>query len=49
MLMPKGSAGKPTTGSHTKGELYMDSGATLFVCTRGGTPGTWRKFTTTAG
>jgi hypothetical protein len=49
MLKPKGgTAGKPTTGTHAKGEISMDSAATLWVCTRGGTPGTWRKVTTTA-
>ena len=46
MLKPAGSAGKPTTGSHAKGEIYMDSAGTLFVCVRGGTPGRWRKLTT---
>jgi hypothetical protein len=48
MLMPGGAVGKPTTGEHTEGELYMDSEATLFVCTADGTPGTWRRFTTTS-
>ena len=47
LLVPKGTAGKPS-GAHTKGELYMDSAAALFVCTASGTPGTWRKVTTTA-
>jgi hypothetical protein len=45
-LKPGGSAGKPT-GVHTKGEIYMDSAATLFVCTASGTPGKWRKVSTT--
>ncbi len=45
-LVPGSAAGKPTSGSHAKGELYMDSRATLFVCTVGGTPGTWRRFAT---
>jgi len=49
MLKPKGGTpGKPTSGEHTKGELFMDSEAALFVCTASGTPGTWRRFTTTA-
>ncbi len=47
-LKPAGRAGKPTSGSHSKGELYMDSTAKLFVCVADGTPGTWRKVTTTA-
>jgi hypothetical protein len=48
LLVPKTTAGKPTTGAHTKGEISMDSTGALFVCTGGGTPGTWRKVTTTA-
>jgi hypothetical protein len=47
-LTPKATAGKPTSGAHTKGEIYMDSKGALFVCTANGTPGTWRKVTTTA-
>ena len=47
-LVPKGTTGRPTTGSHAKGEIYMDTAGALFVCTVGGTPGTWRRFTTTA-
>jgi hypothetical protein len=46
-LLPKEAVGKPTTGEHTKGEIYMDSEATLFVCTADGTPGTWKRFQTT--
>ncbi len=42
-LAPKGTAGKPTSGSHLKGEIYMDSNGSLFVCTADGTPGTWKK------
>ncbi|MDQ3329023.1 MAG: hypothetical protein M3506_10945 [Chloroflexota bacterium] len=41
------TAGKPTAGAHVKGEIYMDSAATLYVCTVAGTPGTWRRLTTT--
>jgi len=47
LLVPKGTAGKPK-GLHSKGELYLDSNATLFVCTASGFPGTWRQVTTTA-
>ena len=42
-LAPASTAGKPTTGAHTKGEIYMDSAGSLFVCTGAGTPGTWKK------
>jgi hypothetical protein len=47
MLQPSSTLGRPTTGQHTKGELFMDSGGALFVCTADGTPGTWRRFSTT--
>jgi len=33
-LTPAGRIGKPTTGSHQIGELYLDSTGTLFICTR---------------
>jgi hypothetical protein len=46
-LQPSSTLGRPTTGQHNQGELFMDSGAALFVCTATGTPGTWRRFTTT--
>jgi hypothetical protein len=44
-LIPGSVAGKPTSGTHTKGEVYMDSKGTLFVCTAGDgtTVGTWKK------
>jgi hypothetical protein len=47
-LVPKGAAGKPTTGTHRKCEIFMDSAGTLFVCTAGDgtTVGTWRQVTT---
>jgi hypothetical protein len=45
-LIPDLNAGKPT-GAHRKGEIYMDSAAKLFVCTKDGTPGTWRRINTT--
>jgi hypothetical protein len=45
-IVPKATRGRPTTGAHAKGELYMDSAGTLFVCTIDGTPGTWRRFAT---
>ncbi len=45
-LIPGKTAGKPASGQHLKGELYMDSAASLFVCIAGGTPGTWVKVVT---
>jgi hypothetical protein len=45
---PTSAIGRPTTGAHSFGELYLDPQGTLFVCTADGTPGTWRRFTTTA-
>jgi hypothetical protein len=44
-LVPGDSAGAPTD-THSKGELYMDSRAALWVCVRGGNPATWEKVTT---
>jgi hypothetical protein len=46
-LVPKSTAGRPTTGTHQKGELYLDSTGSLFVCTANGTPGSWRQVSTT--
>ena len=44
-LVPGSSAGAPG-GAHSKGEVYMDSAATLWVCVAGGNPATWKKVTT---
>jgi hypothetical protein len=46
-LAPKDTTGPPT-GTHAKGEVYMDGASTLFVCVTGGNPATWRKVSTTA-
>lgn len=45
-LLPGTGVGKPTTGSHALGEIYMDSAASLFVCIASGLPGTWVKVVT---
>lgn len=45
-LVPGATPGSPTTGIHAKGEIYLDRAATLWVCTMGGTPGTWVSVTT---
>ena len=50
-MAPKTTAGKPTTGSHAKGELYLDSAGTLFICTKaddGVTAAVWKKVSATA-
>jgi hypothetical protein len=47
-LVPKSTSGRPTTGSHAKGELYLGSTGNLYICVASGTPGTWRKVTTTS-
>jgi hypothetical protein len=45
-LVPGTTVGKPTTGQHSKGEIFMDRDGTLFVCVADGTPGTWRRVVT---
>ena len=47
-LVPSSRTGRPKGGTHSRGELFMDSNAALFVCVRGGSPGNWRKISTTA-
>jgi hypothetical protein len=47
LLIPGTTAGKPT-GAHAKGELHMDSGATLWVCVASGDPATWRRIDTSS-
>jgi hypothetical protein len=46
-LVPEDRSGRPG-GAHSKGEIYMDTNAALFVCVRSGTPGRWRKVSTSA-
>jgi len=47
-LVPGTREGRPRGGTHQKGEIYMGSKGALFVCVSGGTPGRWRKVSTTA-
>ncbi|MBL8880650.1 MAG: hypothetical protein JNG88_16175 [Phycisphaerales bacterium] len=42
-LTAAGSSGAPSSGAHTKGELHIDSGGVLYVCTADGSPGTWYR------
>ncbi|HEV2237599.1 MAG TPA: hypothetical protein VGR57_13140, partial [Ktedonobacterales bacterium] len=45
LLSPGVAVGAPTTGTHARGEIYVDSGATLWVCVTAGTAGTWARLT----
>jgi len=47
-LTPTGRIGKPTTGTHQIGEVYLDKLGAIYICMSTGTPGTWRKVNTTA-
>jgi len=42
-LRPRSTPGAPTAGPWAKGTLILNSAADLFICTRPGTPGTWKK------
>jgi hypothetical protein len=45
-LTPQTTAGKPTSGSHLRGELLCDKDGVLWFCTAGGlNGGTWKKVT----
>jgi hypothetical protein len=45
-LIPATTKGKPTSGVHQMGDMFLDKAAALFICTKNGTPGTWVKVTT---
>ncbi len=42
-IRPRSAAGAPVAGTWNTGTIIMDSTATLYVCTAGGTPGVWKK------
>ena len=42
-LVPAGTVGAPTGGSHAAGELLVDANGALFVCVAAGSPGTWKR------
>jgi len=42
-LVPLGTQGHPTSGSHQAGELIMDAAGKMFVCVHPGRPGLWRQ------
>ena len=43
-LAPASIVGPPTSGSHQRGEFFVDSSGDLFYCKIDGTPGTGFKF-----
>jgi hypothetical protein len=45
--VPTTTKGRPTTGSHHRGDLVIDDTGAMFLCTGSGTPGSWVKFTVT--
>jgi hypothetical protein len=40
-LVPNGVLGAPTSGQHYHGMIFVDSAATMWLCTGTGNPGTW--------
>jgi N-acetylneuraminic acid mutarotase len=47
-LVPGPTSGPPTTGTYQTGDVYMDSGGIVYVCTSGGTPcGAWGQLNNT--
>jgi hypothetical protein len=44
-LVPGASSGAPSSGDHSKGEIYLDSNGAVFVCTAGdgSDAGTWQE------
>lgn len=40
------TVGAPTANTHSQGEVYLDSAATMWVCVADGTPGTWTQVAT---
>jgi hypothetical protein len=47
-LIPANRIGKPNSGYHKVGELFLDKLGTLYICAVAGTPGTWKQVSTTA-
>jgi hypothetical protein len=39
----RATAGAPTSGTWSSGEIILDSNAVMYVCVSSGTPGTWQK------
>jgi hypothetical protein len=43
LLVPQAAAGRPTSGSHERGEVLSDKNGVLWFCTADGHPGTWKR------
>ncbi len=41
LLTPGPTAGKPASGTHARGEVYVDANGVHWHCVAAGTPGTW--------
>jgi hypothetical protein len=42
-LVPQADVGSPGSGKHQRGEMLVDSKGKLWLCTKAGTPGTWKQ------
>ncbi|MCU1396265.1 MAG: N-acetylmuramoyl-L-alanine amidase [Ilumatobacteraceae bacterium] len=49
VLSAGATAGAPTAGPHSAGELYVDSAGALFYCTTAGDGGTWVELSAVSG
>src|SRR5437868_10921321 len=42
-LQPQDSAGAPTSGDYSRGDMLVDANGALYLCTAEGNPGTWAR------
>jgi hypothetical protein len=42
-LQPQDSAGAPTSGDFSRGDMLVDANGALYLCTADGNPGTWAR------
>jgi len=47
-LTPAPTTGAPTMDPHKAGDLFLDTDANLYICTKSGSPGTWVRVMTEA-
>jgi hypothetical protein len=48
-IRPRSAVGAPTAGTWSAGTMIIDSAGTQYICSTGGTPGTWRRAVTDSG